>query len=229
MTYQWLLFDADGTLFNFELAERLALEVTFQAFELAFDEQAEQAFHEINAVVWRDFEQGKIDSVRLRALRFERLFAALGLPVDAQAFSALYLRGLADKSVLLPGAEETVRALAQRYRMAIITNGLSDVQRPRLAASPLAAYMQALVISEEVGHAKPSPLFFDAAFARIGNPPKERVLVIGDSLSSDIAGGSRYGLDTCWVNPGGLPEESGLKPTYVISEIGELMGILRDR
>ncbi len=226
MTYTWLLFDADGTLFDFDQAERLALEMTFQAFELAFGDQAERAFHEINAAVWLDFEQGRISSVELRVLRFERLFAALDWQADAKAVSAFYQRGLASHSTLLPGAEQTVRALAGRYRLAIITNGLQDVQRPRLAASPIAQYMEAVVISEEVGAAKPSPLFFDAAFALIGNPPKELVLVIGDSLTSDIMGGALYGLDTCWVNPKGQPGEPELDITYEIRMVSELPGLL---
>ncbi len=223
MTYSWLLFDADNTLFNFDLAERLALEFTFQAFELAFGRQAQQAFHHINAAVWKDFEQGKVDSAALRVLRFERLFAALGWSVDAEAFSALYLRSLADQSVLLPGAEQTVRELSRRCRLAIITNGLQDVQRPRLAASPIAPYLQDVIISDEIGFAKPSTEFFDVVFERIGRPPKEQVLVVGDSLSSDIAGGIRYGLDTCWVNPNRLPPQPGLEITYQVREVGELL------
>ncbi len=226
MKYTWLLFDADNTLFNFELAERLALEFTFKAFKLAFGEQAQLAFHEINAAVWHDFEQGKIESAALRVLRFERLFTAMGWNVDAEAFSALYLRSLADQSTLLPGAEQTVRELSRRFHLALITNGLQDVQRPRLAASSIAPFLEAVIISEEIGAAKPSTEFFDTTFEVIGHPPKDQVLVIGDSLSSDIAGGARYGLDTCWVNPNGLQPELELEITYQVREVQELLRIL---
>ncbi len=227
MKYNWLLFDADGTLFDFDQAERLALALTFQAFELALGQQVEQAFHQINADAWRDFEQGKIDSAALRVLRFERLFTSLGWQVDSAAFSAAYLHSLAGQSTLLPGAEQTVRTLSGRCRLAIITNGLKDVQRARLSVSPIAQYIDAVVISEEVGAAKPSPRFFDAAFALIGHPPKQQALVIGDSLTSDISGGARYGLDTCWVNPLGLPRLPGLDITYeirAVSQLPELLG-----
>ena len=85
-----------------------------------------------------------------------------------------------------------------KYRLALITNGLRDVQRPRLAGSAIGDYFAEVIISEEVGAAKPDPAIFDAAFELLGRPPRAKVLLIGDSLSSDIAGGRDYGLDTCW-------------------------------
>jgi HAD superfamily hydrolase (TIGR01549 family) len=125
---------------------------------------------------------------------------------------------------LLPGAQEIVRALKPRFHLALVTNGLADVQRPRLERSALADCFEKVFISEEVGAAKPSTAYFDAVFGAIGNPPKNEVLIIGDSLSSDMQGGLGYGIDTCWYNPD--RKTTDLPVTYQISRLLELVPIL---
>lgn len=212
MTYQWLLFDADGTLFDFEQAETNALRGTFMDLNLPFNASGAETYSRINKQIWGDFENGRITSEALRTRRFELLFEELGITTDVEQFSQQYLVNLSQQTVLLDGTEETLRALAGAYNLAIITNGLKDVQRPRLALSTIGGYFKAVAISEEIGAAKPDPRFFAAAFEMIGNPPKDQALVIGDSLTSDIAGGNQFGLDTCWFNPQGKT----LPPTYAV-------------
>jgi 2-haloacid dehalogenase len=148
------------------------------------------------------------------------------LEIDVPTFAGVYLQHLGMQAQLVDGALEVVRTLATSHRLAIITNGLTEVQRPRLAASAIREHVAALVISEEVGAAKPHRAIFDAAFARIGMPETSGVLMIGDSLSSDIAGGIGYGLDTCWYNPHGLPGRDDLVPTYEVRHLGELPPLL---
>ena len=106
-------------------------------------------------------------------------------------------------------------------------DGLADVQRPRLAASPLLPYFESVTISDEVGVAKPDGRIFDTAFASMGHPAKREVLMIGDSLSSDMQGGINYGIDTCWYNPNGKQRPDGLSITYEIKELAELIQTLR--
>jgi 2-haloacid dehalogenase len=164
-------------------------------------------------------------------VRFERLFAALRLlenaaGAKADAFSARYLQNLAEASDLMVGAENIIRALKARYRLALITNGLKDVQRPRLARSAIAGYFEVVAISEEIGAAKPDPRYFDAVFALMGQPGREACLVIGDSLTSDIQGGLNYGLDTCWFNPVGKAGSPPLPVTYEIKQLEELLPLL---
>jgi 2-haloacid dehalogenase len=224
--YQWLLFDADDTLFDYVSAEAAALRASFGDHELPYDAQALASYQRVNRAAWQEFEDGRITQARLRTRRFEHLFADLGVTTDVGAFARTYLEHLGRQAQLVDGAHELVRALAPRYRLAIITNGLADVQRPRLAASAIRPYVEALVISEEVGAAKPDRAIFDAAFARIGMPSRSEVLMIGDSLTSDIAGGIGYGLDTCWYNPHGLPGRADLAPTYEIRDLAELLPLL---
>ncbi len=224
--YQWLFFDADGTLFDYDRAEAKALEGTFRDFRLPFAAGYTGAYQKINQQVWLDFENGQITSTALRVARFERLFAAIHIQADPEAFSARYLQNLAAASDLVPGAAEVVRKLQQTYHLVLITNGLKDVQRPRLARSTIAGCFAAVAISEELGAAKPDPRYFDLVFAMIGQPPRKSVLVVGDSLTSDIQGGINYGLDTCWYNPMGKPGNPDFPVTYEIRRLGEILTIL---
>lgn len=226
MPYTWLLFDADGTLFDFNKAEAGALVRSFTAAGLPCPPETIAAYHRINAQVWSEFEAGTLTAQELRLKRFSLLFAEIGANLDVPRFSTLYLKNLALGSELEKEAEETIKALAGRYQLAIITNGLVEVQRSRLALSSLASFFPHMFISEELGVAKPAPGFFEAVFEKIGHPSKSSALVIGDSLSSDIQGGIAFGLDTCWYNPLGNPPTPGLTPRYEIRRLSTLVALL---
>jgi 2-haloacid dehalogenase len=225
MTYKWLLFDMDDTLFDYDRAEESALRATFEQVGLAFDEDILRVYRGINDQLWLDLEQGRVDAVRLKVLRFERLFAALEVDHDPPAFSARYLGNLGDCVFLIDGAEDIVRTLEGRFNLGVITNGLTDVQRPRLAKSGFDGYVSAVIISEEVGAAKPDAAIFDVAFEHMGHPAKDEVLIVGDSLSSDIVGGLTYGIDTCWFNPAGEPNGHPAS-TFEIQRLSDLLPIL---
>jgi 2-haloacid dehalogenase len=224
MTYQWLLFDADNTLFDFNLAEVKALENAFAEFGYAYNGTTGDTYRIINKQVWEQLEQGTITATALRTTRFLRLFDAIGIQGEPEPFSEAYLRHLANCGDLIEGAESLIQQLSQSYRLALITNGLADVQRPRLASSPLQPYFETITISDEIGVAKPDPAIFDVAFGQMGNPEKTAVLIIGDSLSSDMQGGLNYSIDTCWYNPENKPTE--MPVTYNIQRLDELKTIL---
>jgi 2-haloacid dehalogenase len=221
--YQWLLLDADGTLFDYDRAEMAALRLTFEAAGQTFHPSYAEAYRRINAAIWREFELGQITQELLRTRRFAQLFDEVQVDLDLEHFSSAYLRNLALGTDLLDGAEELLRALYGRVGLALITNGLKDVQRPRLERSTIGGCFDAVVISEEVGAAKPDPAIFDVALARMGHPRREEVLMVGDSPTSDVAGANRSGIDACWFNPAGLPLPPGLEVRYQIRELGELV------
>jgi len=223
VNYDWVFFDADGTLFDYDSAEAAALRGAFERCALPFEAGVGSLYTEINAAIWRDFELGKISQQQLRTERFDRLFAAVGLTADSAKFSRHYLAILGVQTGLLDGAEGVVRALVGKIRMLLITNGLAEVQHPRFAAASIHDCFAEIVISGEVGLAKPDPAIFDFAFERIGRPAKERVLMVGDNLGSDILGGANYGIDTCWYNPEGTPNGHGVEPTYEIRELQEIL------
>ncbi len=227
MTYTWLLFDADGTLFDYEKSEASALERAFAQVGERFKPTYLDAYRQINQDIWQEFERGQITAERLRLRRFEMLFQAFQLPIAPPLFSTFYLQHLATGTDLIEGAHEVVSALHGEYQLAIITNGLKDVQRARLAQSAIGSYFAEIIISEEVGAVKPDPAIFESAFARLGHPQQAEVLLIGDSLTSDIQGGQNYGLDTCWFNPTRQPHKPGLTSTYEIHHLAELAHLLR--
>jgi len=185
-------------------------------------------FAEINSRLWVEFEQGKVSSRRLRVLRFEELATAIKLDLCVSEFSDDYLLNLGAECALLPGADEVVAHLSRDFGLVLATNGIAEVQHSRFSASSIQPYFSAVVISDEIGFAKPDPGFFSEVFSTMGNPERTEVLIVGDGLSSDIAGGARFGVDTCWFNPSGQPNDSSIMPTYEISDLLEICDIAWD-
>jgi YjjG family noncanonical pyrimidine nucleotidase len=224
--YQWLLFDADGTLFDYDKAESIALREAFRRIDVTFDPAYLAAYRQINHALWEALERGELTPNLLKVRRFEQLLHAVGVAFPPAAFSASYLDCLAACSELIAGVPEMLHALQGKYRMAILTNGLQAVQRPRLAGSVIHHHFADMIISEEIGVAKPARQFFDAALARLGNPARREVLMIGDNWASDIVGATQYGLDACWYNPSRKPRPAGGAVTREIASLSELIGWL---
>jgi 2-haloacid dehalogenase len=225
LKYIWLLFDADDTLFDFPRAEANALKRTLEQAGLPFQPEFFSLYACFSQQVWQEFERGEVTSLELRVKRFRLFFDETHLNGDPQTVSPLYLRNLALGTDLLSGAEKVIGELKNRYHLALVTNGLKDVQRPRLAGSALHDSFEKVFISEEIGAAKPSHEYFEAVFREIGQPPKESVLLIGDSLTSDMRGGVEYGIHTCWYNP--TDKTTELPVTYQISQLQELIELLK--
>ena len=226
MEYKWLLFDADGTLFDYDRAEASALCTTLAQFGVPFTPERLTAYRRIGKRLWTAMENGLITPGALGGRIFEAFFEEIQLDLSPHVCSLAYLEQLGTCSELIAGAVEILQALHTRYQLAIVTNGLKAIQRSRLACSPIRDYIAEMVISEEVGASKPDPAIFDAAFERIGRPLKSEALMIGDSLTSDMEGGHRYGMDTCWYNPTNQSPSMGLEITYQIRSLGELTDLL---
>jgi len=218
--YKAIFFDADDTLFDYPQAERAALLACQDEFGIAADPVAFTAvYRRHNRDVWQAFERGETNQAALRVERFRRLAAEIGLPgLPLEKISAYYLQALAGQSQLLPGALAMVRKLAKKFPLALITNGIAAVQNQRFAASPITPYFRSIVISEEVGMAKPDPRIFGPALAKLGVGAAE-VLYVGDSVTSDMAAARNAGMDFCWLNPGGAPVPEGYSPTFIITAI----------
>ncbi|QYK67323.1 YjjG family noncanonical pyrimidine nucleotidase [Paenibacillus sp. S02] len=222
MKYEIILFDVDDTLFDFKKAESHALHNTFTQFGLPQGATEYKAsYDEINSALWREAEEGHITSAQLRVERFKRLFTNHDLDFNPDAFSALYLRYLGEGAFLMHGAVELCDMLSD-CRLAVITNGIKEVQTSRIQLSPLRDVFEQVIISEEVGCQKPQAGIFDYAFTKLAISDKSKVLMVGDSLTSDIQGGNQYGIDTCWFNPAGKTNVSGIQPTYEIKSLMEL-------
>lgn len=220
--YEVVLLDADETIFDFRKAERWALREAFARSGLPLTDSAAAAYDEINASLWRRLERGELDQRTIRSERFRLLFEGLGIGLDPRAFGELYVERLATAAFLLDGAEELCSRLSAQRRLAIVTNGIADVQKSRLALSPIARFIELVVVSEEVGSAKPDPAIFARALELLGVSDKSRVVMVGDSLASDIKGGIAFGIDTCWVNLRGSAPDPAIVPTYVARGLAEV-------
>lgn len=223
--FNWIFLDADNTLFDYDRAEATALEQTFRHFGLPYSEDVRQTYRAINRRVWEDFENGKIDKATLQSTRFEQLLTACRSEADAAAFNTFYLGVFAESGCTIEGAAEVCAELSKHCSLVIATNGVSSVQQRRLENSGLRPYISRVVVSEDAGYQKPHPGFFEYAFALCGIPDKTSVLMVGDSLSSDIRGGVNAGIKTCWYNPCGESEPEPA-PDYEIQDLSELRGIV---
>lgn len=228
MSGRWVLFDLDGTLFDYAAAEYGALLATLARAGVATDADVLARYRASNAAQWSALERGETTPARLRVDRWRPLFEDGDEALLARVADD-YIRQLAAGAQLLDGAAEVVAQVAATHRVAYITNGLADVQRPRLAASPLAELGEVLVISDEVGAAKPDAAIFDIAFERMGHPARAAVTMVGDSLAADVAGGLAYGMPTVWVAPQPPPAlgPHDPVPTHTISSLRELPELLQ--
>lgn len=227
MKYEVILFDADDTLFDFKKSERHALKNTMVEYEIDYDEEYHlKIYQEINSSIWRDFESGVITQKELKIERFKRFSSALNTIFDASEFSKSYTKHLGLASFLYDESLELIENLHSNYRLAIITNGLTEVQNNRIRKSTISKYFEDIVISEEVKVSKPNPKIFELALSNIRHNDKSKVLMVGDSLTSDIQGGINFGIDTCWLNSSKSTNTSTIIPTYEISNIKDLKTLL---
>lgn len=224
--YKWLLFDADNTLLDFTLAERNALSATLRGASIPDTEENIAIYSEINDGVWKMLERGEITKERLRTYRFELFLEKIGVGCDAEAIALSYVENLKSNSGLCKGAFELCRALYGKYKLYIITNGILEVQRARFGGSLICEYFEHSFISDEIGAEKPARDFFDYVAAAIEGFDVKEALVIGDSLSSDIAGGIGYGIDTCWYNPKGKSAPEGMNITYMVEKLSQIYELL---
>lgn len=230
MGYKVIIFDADDTLFDFKRSERDALKNAMIHFNIEYNEDDHlKIYQEVNQDVWTEFEKGMITQEELKTERFKRLSDRLEIQLDAVKFAELYMKYLSYGSFLYEETIPLVKNLYENYRLAIITNGLRDVQNNRIRKSTIAEYFDDIVISEEVKVSKPDPKIFEIALDHLKHTDKSNVLMVGDSLSSDIQGGLNFGIDTCWFNPDRKVNNTAVQPKYEISSLMELRDILDDK
>ncbi len=223
MRYTTLLFDLDHTLLDSDESERQAYAHTMATIRL--DEPAAhfERYVTINREMWHAVEAGDIRPADVRHLRFERFIAELGLDADPHDMADAFVWGLASHGDLYAGAREVLAELTGRVQLGLVTNGLSFVQRTRIDRLDLAQYFRTVTISEEVAVTKPRPEIFDITVEALGDPVRSSVLIVGDSLTSDMQGGANAGIATCWYDRHG---HNGAAPDIVTHHITDLRDIV---
>ena len=200
MQIQNFFFDLDDTLFDFHAAEHRAVSLTLTHFGIAPTEEMCALYSKLNLEQWKRLEKGEITRTEVKINRFARFFEQTGLAVKLELIQSLY----------------------GRYRLYIVTNGTARVQQGRIADAGIEKYFDGIFISELIGADKPSKAFFEACFEKIPDFHKEKTVLVGDSLSSDIRGGKNAGLFTVWYNPRHEALNGQITPDEVIYDLSEI-------
>lgn len=227
MKYDVLLFDADNTVLDFDKSEEHALQCAFSLCNLRYDQGVLKVYRRNNIFQWQRYERGEISRDEVLVNRFVLTLQELNVTdCNIDVLSSEYEKQLHFGFYKVPHADEVLSALKDTRRLYVVSNGVLSIQNSRMKGSGLDKYFLHRFISEEVGVPKPNAEFFNRCFAQIPNLEKHKTLIIGDSLSSDIQGGVNASIDTCWFNPNGAKNTSGLHPTYEISDLRALFEIV---
>lgn len=223
---EFLFLDLDDTILDFHKAERIALAKTLACFGVEPEESVLERYHLINRQHWEALERGELTREQVLEGRFRVLFEQLGRPVEARAVTRAYEKNLGTGHFFLPGAREAVERLSKKYRLFLASNGTASVQHSRLTSAGLYPYFEQVFVSQQVGYNKPSREYFDACFARIPGFDPKKAMMVGDSLTSDILGGIRAGIKTCWVNPDHAAPREDIPADYEIEALSQLEELL---
>ncbi len=221
--YNVFLLDADGTLLDFDEAQRIAFHNLLHDNGFEPTDELFAVFAKINKGIWKDMADGEITKKELLPHRFKLFSEETDIRLDPVLANCSFLTHLSYQGIILPGADELLASLSKRGKIAIATNGVEFVQKRRLALSGLMPYIDQVVVSDAVGAGKPEPLFFEAALHLVGNPDPETVLMVGDAPEADIRGASNCGLDSCLYDPDGIHTNS--EATYTIRNLAEVLDL----
>ncbi len=229
MKYKYLLIDLDDTILDFEKTEEAALRKSFEElFGCALSETDVAKYSEINLSYWKLLERREVTKPELKERRFRDFLQYLGLTWDGdmETINEVYMGHLGNTIFVMPGAEEVLRRLSKKYRISIITNGTTSVQVSRMKRLSFADCFDHVFISDEIGYNKPAVPFFEAIVQAYGECDPKECLVIGDSLSSDIAFGTNIGADTCRYDYRrvGTPSDA----TYTVTSWNEIEELLAE-
>ena len=221
MKYTTLLLDNDDTLMDFGDAERQAIKRTLLQNDVPYSEELRASYSAINDSLWKRLEKKEIERDQIFTERFRLFKEKHGFSFCVEKIAADYMKNLELGHTLMPDALALLEDLQDKYDLYIVTNGHGHTQNRRIDDADIRKYFKGVFISEEIGHQKPQTEYFSYVFKNIRETDKSKILLIGDSLSSDIAGGNAAGIDTCWFNHKNHPAGAA-KPTYEIKTLKEL-------
>jgi len=220
-----VFIDVDDTLLDFRACAKQAMQETMKEFGMVYEESMFPVFLKINNEMWLAIERGELTREGLWKIRWNRIFAELGIKGDGPAFETVFHDKLAVSAVKVDGAGEIMEYLASRYRVFVTTNAPHYQQVTRLTTAGLITHVEKVFTSEEIGVSKPAPQFFAACFARLNVHPEETV-IIGDSLTADIRGGGAFGMKTCWFNPDRKEAPADIAIDYEVHTLAEIRNYL---
>ncbi len=225
---QTVFWDVDETLLDFGAAQRAALITLFSEFGLGPCTDAMVARYDaINHIFWQRLERGEITKPAVLIGRFEQFFSEYGIdPAVAVPFNDRYQLCLGDTIVHRDDCLRLLDFLKGKVRQYIVSNGTVIAQTKKLDRSGIGKRMDGVFLSEALGAEKPSPAFFDKVFAAIGPVDRREVMIVGDSLTSDMQGGMNAGIVACWYNPKGAPAPEGYRIDHAIKNLWDILPLL---
>lgn len=221
--YDIILFDSDNTLYDHGIHERTAIFEAFELYGTPISEELYLRYREINDDIWKEFELGIEHEDGPLIERFRRFSKQCGVEFSPFRINELYVESLSNQCSPFPASFEVCKKLSETHKLYIITNGTESVQLRRFNASPLKPFFSDIFTAASIGVQKPKKEFFDRVLEKIGSPARGRIIIIGDSLTSDILGGKNAGIDTCWYNPGHKENKTEISPTYEIDDLRKLI------
>lgn len=227
MDYQVLLFDLDQTLFDTDTNAQNALRQMDLPFAFHFGPAEVTYWHDLQTVMWADLEKKRLTRDELVNTRFERYFAHYGITADGQSLEQQFRRLFYAQHALMPHALETLTQLQVHYHLDVVSNEVRAKQVPQLTDSHLAPFFDHLFLAEDLGASKPDHRFFDTVKANLPTVNPAQMLVIGDSLTADILGANRSGIDSVWFNPHHAPLTRQATPTYQVESLLALPQLLQ--
>ena len=228
MKYDILLWDVDDTLLDFGLSEKYAIRHCFELIGRNISDEWIKRYSEINQSYWKRLEKGEVTKSQVLRGRFEDLLSEMNIVMSQDAvtnFQMNYQRALGDVYYYRDSSYDLCKKLKETCRQYLVTNGVESTQRNKLKLAGFDVLMDDIFISEVIGHVKPKKEFFDTCFAQIKDCDKKRILLIGDSLSSDIKGAKNAGITSCWYNPDKKKAE-GVTPDYEIDNLWDVVNII---
>ena len=225
---EFLFLDLDDTILDFHKAERIALGKTFRSFGLEPNEDVLARYKQINIEHWQRLETKELTRDQVVVGRFAQLFREYGISVDPAQVALQYENDLSVGHYFLPGAEEALKSLSQKYKLYLASNGTAKVQAGRLKSANISHYFAEIFVSQEIGANKPDKLYFDRCAQRIPGYDSQKAMIVGDSLTSDIQGGINAGMKTVWVNPSHKPHPTHITPDYQIESLSQLEALLEN-
>ena len=226
--FDLLLWDVDGTLLDFKAAEAAAIRALFVRYGLGpCPDDMLARYSAINQTYWKRLERGELTRPQILVGRFEEFFRREGLDgPDPAAFNEDYQQALGETVVYRDQSLELVAALKGKIPQYAASNGTVVAQEKKLRLSGFDKLLDGVFLSERLGAEKPAREFFDRAFREIGAVDRDRTLIVGDSLTSDILGGNRAGIRTCWYDPDGAPNDTDARPDFVIRDLNQVWDLL---
>lgn len=223
--YSDILFDMDDTLLDFQKAQLFGFKDVLLHYNIEFNQEFYDIYTKINHALRERFENGILTKDHVQTQRFTDFFRAINQSIDGAEANCIYQNSLEKQHWLIPYAKEVCELLSKKYTISIITNGVGRTQMHRISSSAIFPFISHVIISEDIGFAKPDKRFFDYVISKL-NCKSEKMLVVGDSLSSDILGANNANIDAYWYNPHMKHLNKNLVIKHTITDLRQLLDIL---